>query len=443
MKSQLSFFSSKIAAGCRGVLIVATAGCLLSASPVWAQDAYDAANPAAAPQAAEISQEVLDGLLAPIALYPDALLAQVLMAATYPMDVIEAARWQRDNSNLSGQALQDALAAFDWDPSVKSLATVPQVLQYMNDEPRWMQDLGQAVIADQPRVMASVQVLRQRASAYGSLTSNDKQVVSYDTDPNSQTQYITIAPASPQVVYVPVYDPRVVYGTWWWPSLPVYWGPPYGMTFTSGFYWGVGFYPSVALWGGFNWGFGMITINAPLYRSYYRVPPPMMGPRGSWRRPSPVYSAPVGGHYRRPPYSPHVVRPSAPRPNYGTAPGYNTPRQANNVRPGTAPGAGRPHNNAAPGNTQGNARPAVAPNGGQQHQGGYGNATGGGSRQSGGQSPSPSGGNSGNSGSGPQWSGGGGGGGGGNYGGGGGGGNYGGGGGGGGGHGGGGGGRGR
>lgn len=415
MKSQLSFFTSKISAGCRGALIVATAGCLLSASPVRAQDVYDTANPAAATQPAEISQEVLDGLLAPIALYPDALLAQVLMAATYPMDVIEAARWQRDNANLGGQALQDALAAFDWDPSVKSLTTVPQVLQYMNDEPRWMQDLGQAVIADQPRVMASVQVLRQRASAYGSLTSNDKQVVSYDTDPNSQTQYITIAPASPQVVYVPVYDPRVVYGTWWWPSLPVYWGPPYGMTFTAGFYWGVGFYPSVALWGGFNWGFGMITINAPLYRSYYRSPPPMMGPRGSWRRPAPVYSAPVGGHYRRPPYSPHVVRPTAPRPNYGTAPGYNSQQHQTN-RPGTAP-AGRPGASGRPGNVapgNANTRPAAAPNSGGQHQGG---AASGGARPSGGQAA----GSGGNSGSGPQWSGGGGGGG--NYGGGGGG-NY-------------------
>jgi len=231
-----------------------------------------------------ISQEALDGLLAPIALYPDALLAQVLMAATYPSDVIEAARWQREHPDLDGQALQDELDEFDWDPSVKSLVTVPQVLQYMNDSPRWMWALGRAVIDDQPRVMATVQALRQKAHAAGTLESNDKQTVRVDTA--RRGEHITIEPASPEVVYVPVYNPYVVYGPWWWPSRPYYWGPPVGAVFTAGYYWGAYYYPSMALWGGFNWGFGVMTINVPVYRTYYHRAPPRMGPNNSWRRPA-------------------------------------------------------------------------------------------------------------------------------------------------------------
>ncbi|MCL2310302.1 MAG: DUF3300 domain-containing protein [Proteobacteria bacterium] len=394
MKQRLfSFLSSQMAVGSRGALVVAMACSLSMTAPAFAQDGFNTVSAAGASQTQEISQEVLDGLLAPIALYPDVLLAQVLMAATYPMDVIEAARWQREHSNLSGQTLQDALIPFDWDPSVKSLVTVPQVLQYMNDEPRWMQDLGNAVLADQPRVMASAQTLRQKAQAAGTLTSNDKQMVSVDTDTTTRTQYITIAPASPQVVYVPVYDPMVVYGTWWWPSRPVYWGPPVGVTFSSGFFWGFNFYPSVALWGGFNWGGGMLTINAPVYRAYYRAPPPMMGPRNVWRRPPPVYSAPVGGHYRRPPYSPHVVRPPVQRPpSYAPGPGHNNNQRPPSAkppnRPGTPPTTDKPHNtgqnNAKPPQTRQATPPGANGPRGNAPEGGGGNA-----RQVGGQPVSP------------------------------------------------------
>jgi uncharacterized membrane protein YgcG len=244
-------------------------------------------------------------------LYPDALLAQVLMAATYPMDVIEAARWQQEHPDLDGQALQDALDEFDWDPSVKSLVTVPQVLQYMSDSPRWMWDLGRAVIDDQPHVMATVQGLRQKAHAAGTLESNDKQTVRVDT---GTVERIMIEPASPQVVYVPVYDPYVVYGPWWWPSQPYYWGPPVGAVFTAGYYWGAWYYPSVALWGGFNWGVGFITINVPMYRTYYRRAPSHVGPNYAWRRP------PGGSYYHRPTYGSHggraLTRPSSPGRDY-------------------------------------------------------------------------------------------------------------------------------
>ncbi|MDR2711165.1 MAG: DUF3300 domain-containing protein [Burkholderiales bacterium] len=395
-------FLSQLSAGCRGALIVATAGCMLAAAPVWAQNSYNVAGAPEAQQAAEISQEMLDGLLAPIALYPDALLAQVLMAATYPMDVIEAARWQRDNPGLNGQALQDALDQFDWDPSVKSLATVPQVLQYMNDEPRWMQDLGQIVIADQPRVMESVQALRQKAYAAGSLLSNDKQTVNFETNAANQS-YITIVPASPQVIYVPVYDPMVVYGIWGWPSRPVYWGPPAGVGFSAGFYWGAGFYPSIALWGGFNWGFGMLTINAPIYSSYYRRPPPMMGPRNSWRRPYPSHSvrppaprrpsyAPGSGNSARAPAGPS--RPGKPPnasrpPNAGGSPNVNRPQGTNNTRPPAVarpPSGGNTSGNSGVARplTPGNASSGAAPSG--RPSGGPSLSSGGGARSSAGQS---------------------------------------------------------
>jgi len=294
-------FSSCV--GCRGVLIAATAGLISVTLPALAQEEiyFSKSTPsrAAPPRASSaISQETLDGLLAPIALYPDVLLAQVLMAATYPTDVIEAARWRQEHPDLSEQALQDELDSFDWDPSVKSLVTVPQVLQYMNDSPRWMWALGRAVIDDQPQVMATVQALRQKAHAAGMLESNDRQTVRVDTA--RQGEHITIEPASPQVVYVPVYDPYVVYGPWWWPSRPYYWGPPGGAVFTGGYYWGAWFYPSVALWGGFNWGVGMMTINVPVYRTYYRHVPPRIGPYNAWRRP------PSRGDY-----SPYSGRPSS------------------------------------------------------------------------------------------------------------------------------------
>ena len=294
----------RIFAGRRGALAVAAAGLVSAALPALAQEDiyFSRTTPSQASSASSaISQEALDGLLAPIALYPDALLAQVLMAATYPMDVIEAARWQQEHPDLNGQALQDALDAFDWDPSVKSLATVPQVLQYMNDSPRWMSALGRAVIDDQPRVMATVQTLRQKAYAAGTLESNDKQTVRTDTVRKGER--IMIEPASPQVVYVPVYDPYVVYGPWWWPSRPYYWGPPMGAAFVGGYYWGAYYYPSMALWGGFNWGVGMITINVPVYRTYYRRAPSRMGPNNAWRRPPSAR----GDYY----HSPYSGRPSS------------------------------------------------------------------------------------------------------------------------------------
>ncbi|MCL2590755.1 MAG: DUF3300 domain-containing protein [Betaproteobacteria bacterium] len=300
-----AWFFSASRAGCLSMLAVMAMGLVSIVPPALARNTYPSAtypppnSPDTPPTSVDstITQETLDGLLAPIALYPDALLAQVLMAATFPVDVIEAAHWQKENPGLSGQALQNVLAGFDWDPSVKSLMTVPQVLQYMSSSPRWMQSLGRAMVDNQEWVMSTVQELRQRAQTAGTLTSNDKQTVGVDENATDESKYITITPTSPNVVYVPVYDPYIVYGSWWWPTRPIYWRPPTGAYLTSGFYWSSYYYPSIALWGGFNWGLGAIVINVPLYRSYYRTMPPMRGYRGYnvWR-PSLGYT--VVGRYR-------------------------------------------------------------------------------------------------------------------------------------------------
>jgi hypothetical protein len=170
--------------------------------------------------AAPLSQDQLDALLAPIALYPDQLLAQILMASTYPNDVSEAARFVRANPSLTGAALDQALQNQNWDPSVLSLAAYPQVLLMMNDMLDWTQQLGQAFLANQQQVMDTVQMLRSRALAAGNLQSTPQQTVI------DQGGVIDIEPAQPQYVYVPVYDPTEIYGPWSDSYVPFYWYPP-------------------------------------------------------------------------------------------------------------------------------------------------------------------------------------------------------------------------
>ncbi|MEO8566450.1 MAG: DUF3300 domain-containing protein, partial [Betaproteobacteria bacterium] len=173
-------------------------------------------------QSAEyLPQDQLDALLAPIALYPDDLLAQVLMASTYPLEVVEAARFVQQNPGLSGAALDDALRTRRWDPSVQSLAAFPQVLAMMSDRLEWTQQLGDAFLANRQQVMDTVQALRSRAEAAGTLQDSDQQHV-YRSD-----QAIVIEPAQFDYVYVPVYDPMIVYGPWWVASYqPFFWYPP-------------------------------------------------------------------------------------------------------------------------------------------------------------------------------------------------------------------------
>jgi hypothetical protein len=169
-----------------------------------------------APMEARFSTEQIEQLVAPIALYPDALLAQVLMAAGYPLEVVQAARWLGDNTGLEGQALDDAIARQPWDPSIKTLVFFPSVLQRMNDNLDWTQDLGDAFLAQEAEVMDSIQRLRRQAHEAGSLVSNDKQIVS------TFGETIVVEPADPATVYVPTYNPTRVYGSSWAPTTVYY-----------------------------------------------------------------------------------------------------------------------------------------------------------------------------------------------------------------------------
>jgi len=178
------------------------------------------AAPALALAQRSYSQLELDRMLAPVALYPDPLLSQLLMAATYPADVVEAARWSRANPQLAGDDAVRAAAGQDWDPSVMSLLAFPHLLQRMDENLAWTRSLGEAFLAQEPHVMETVQQLRRRAYAAGNLRSDDHILV------QAEGQTLLLAPAQLQVAYVPYYDPLVVYGPWWWPAYqPVYWAP--------------------------------------------------------------------------------------------------------------------------------------------------------------------------------------------------------------------------
>ena len=241
---------------------------LLSVSVLFAQETVPLA-PAPMPPKPVFTQQQLDQMMAPVALYPDSLLSQILMASTYPLEIVEAARWSKTNPNLTGDDAVKAAEQNGWDPSVTSLVAFPQVLTMMDSNLSWTERLGDAFLAQQPQVMETVQNLRQRAYAAGNLRSNDQVRV------DQQGQTIVIEPPTPQVVYVPYYDPRVVYGPWWWPEYPpVYWGPWPGYYvrpgFGAGFAWGVGITVAAGFFfGAFDWPHRHIRV-LPVNNFYYR-----------------------------------------------------------------------------------------------------------------------------------------------------------------------------
>jgi uncharacterized membrane protein YgcG len=168
------------------------------------------------------AQAQLDSLLAPIALYPDDVVRLVVDAATVPNEVAEAAQWSRNNRGMTAEDSVNAVQGYTWRPSVKALVAYPDLLDRMAESPQWTSDLGNAWIGQQAEVLATIQQLRQRAQASGTLQSNQYQTVE-QTD-----QGIAVAPAMPYIYYVPYYDPLVVYGGWWWPAYqPVFWRPWY------------------------------------------------------------------------------------------------------------------------------------------------------------------------------------------------------------------------
>ena len=224
---------AQVAAGI--VLLASVVACVAQERP-----------PAPAPPVPLFSPRQLDQMLAPIALYPDPLIAQILMAASYPLEVVEADRWLQvpANAALKADQLAAALELQPWDPSIKSLVPFPRILKMMDDNLEWTEKLGDAFLAQQADVMDSVQRLRRSAKAARALASSAQQVVS------SQDNIITVVPAVPGVVYVPVYNPTLVYGVWPWPEYPPFYFWPWP-GFVIGF--GIGIPTIYPLWGWYYW----------------------------------------------------------------------------------------------------------------------------------------------------------------------------------------------
>jgi hypothetical protein len=203
--------------------------------------------------------EELEQILAPIALYPDSLLTQIMMASTYPLEIVQADRWAKQNKDMKGDTLAKTLEAQPWDPSVKSLVNFPQVLAMMSEKLDWTQKLGDAFLAQQKDVMATVQKLRAKAQASGNLKTTKEQVIKVEKE------IIIIEPASPQVIYVPAYNPTVVYGVWAYPAYPPYPVYPPGYVATAAAF---SFVAGAAVgaawgyaWGNANWHGGDVNVN--------------------------------------------------------------------------------------------------------------------------------------------------------------------------------------
>ena len=250
-----------LASGCANQQAYSPASAPSMPPPAISMPGASAAQPSDDPsQAGYLKMPQLQALVSPIALYPDALLSQMLLASTYPLEVAEATLWLRSNSKLSGQALQDALKAQNWSVSVKSLVALPDALNMLGNKLDWTQKLGDAYLAQPADLMQAVQALRARAAQAGNLKSNPQMTVSSDANSN-----IVIVPANPQVVYMPAYNPAVVYGGWPYPAYPPYpaYDPAWGMMS-----FGVGMAVGASLWAAPNWGAGSITVNNANFNNF-------------------------------------------------------------------------------------------------------------------------------------------------------------------------------
>ncbi|WP_437560044.1 DUF3300 domain-containing protein [Acidithiobacillus sulfuriphilus] len=253
------------------------------------------AAPIATSAGAMLTQEQLDQLVAPVALYDDPLLIDILTASTYPLEVVEAKRWVADPANaaLKGDALITALAAQDWAPSVKALVPFPQILQTMDAHLEWTEHLGEAFLAQQADVMDAVQRLRRRAQSAGMLKSSPQQTVA------NNGGIVTISPSASEVIYVPAYDPWCVYGPWPYPVYaPFYFTPwpgycvsaDYIIDFGVGIFWPFWFWD----WGYFEWHRHAIGIYHERYDQFH----PSREPAGTWRF-DPAHRAGVPFHDQR------------------------------------------------------------------------------------------------------------------------------------------------
>ena len=315
----------------RFVALMTSAALVISTMPA-PLGAQPAPAPVAAPdqtqQGEQFSTAQLEALMAPIALYPDALLTQLLMATTNPLEIVSASRWlaQGSNRQLTGKALEDALRNQPWDPAVKSLIPFPQVLEMLNQQLEWTQQLGYAMQNQETEVFDALQRLRARAQTAGTLQTTPQQIVSTEaapppppgaTDPRQQN--IVIEPADPNLVYVPSYDPSQVYGTWPYADVPpVYYAPLPGYGYQGGLVAGLVFGAGVAIaaaalwgWARPNWGccwggrYGGVNVNVNRWNAISPRRPwrggggawhannPGLRPRGGMARPSGPVGRPV------------------------------------------------------------------------------------------------------------------------------------------------------
>src|SRR5206468_846512 len=219
-------------------------------------------------EAPKLPSDQLDSLVAPIALYPDQLLSQTLVASTYPLEIIQLQQWMEKNKNLKGQALSDAVEKQSWDPSIQAMAAFPDVVNRLADNIQWTTDMGNAFLAQESDVMASIQSMRAKAQSQGNLKTTQQQTVQTQTvsGPSGTKQAIVIQPANPDVVYVPSYNPTVVYGAPAYPYPPIYYPPPGYYAAGAALAFGTGVALGAA-WGGGGWGWncgwggGNVNVN--------------------------------------------------------------------------------------------------------------------------------------------------------------------------------------
>jgi hypothetical protein len=267
----LLIFTLLVGQGSTSLLAQATASSTTKTTTTTAPPAAAATPAAATAPAAELfSKEQLEQLVAPIALYPDALLAQIFMASTYPLEVVEAERFMTANASLKGTALDEKLKEYDWQAEIKALCLMPEVLKKMSENLDWTQDLGDAFLGQKSQLMDTVQVMRNKAYDSGNLKSTEQQTIKVENTVNVQPaggataapsgsdgdQIIIIESSSPEVVYVPQYAPTAVYPGW---SYPSYYYPPMYPYYPPGaglITFGVGMAVGAAIWGNCNWGGG-------------------------------------------------------------------------------------------------------------------------------------------------------------------------------------------
>jgi len=237
-----------------------------NSTPAPTASAQPQTNPSATVAGAKIPPEQLDSLVAPIALYPDPLLAQVLAASTYPLEIIQLQQWLKKNPGLKDKALADAVSKQPWDASIQSMAAMPDLVDRLSNDVQWTTDLGNAFLAQQKDVMDAVQRMRQKALDKGTLQSNEQQKVEKQTVESGQT-VVVIEQANPEIVYVPSYSPVVVYGPPIYPYPPIYYPyyPPGAafITFTYGF--------AMGAWMSGGWGYGCGWGGSTVYINHHNT----------------------------------------------------------------------------------------------------------------------------------------------------------------------------